>query len=134
LILAEDSEAALAKARSVINAGLFWFHPRVYEDVFLDYNPAEPAWDLPGELLTAIRTQDKSMIESTSHLVPDEIVPLRVLAGNQDDVLKGLEHIAAAGINHVALFPVTVPGDPIGSSIITQIATFARDILPEICC
>lgn len=131
LAIASDRAAAYAAIKPEINYGL-WFGYGRFEKSALDYDPDAPAWQIPDELLAELAKRDWSLVIPTAHLVPDAMVPERALAGTLEEVVENAIRIARLGIDHITVYPVPVPDDPLGGSFADQIELFATKVMPEV--
>jgi 5,10-methylenetetrahydromethanopterin reductase len=131
LAIGVGRQAAYAVAKPMINYGL-WFGYGQLDTAFLDYDPQAPEWQIPDALLRELAKRDWSLVEPTAHLVPDALVPQSALAGTLEDVVENTLRIARLGINHFTVYPLPVPGDPIGGTYASQIELFAREVKPRV--
>jgi len=131
LSIASNRAAAYAAVKPEINYSL-WFGYGHLEQTALDYDAESPAWQLPPNLLAELAKRDWSLVGPTAQLVPDALVPHRALAGTLDEVIDNALRIASLGIRHITVYPVPVPGDPIGGSHAAQIELFATQVMPQL--
>jgi 5,10-methylenetetrahydromethanopterin reductase len=131
LAIASSRQAAYSAAKPEINYGL-WFGYGQFAKKYLDYDPQAEFWHLPQALLDQLALRDWSLVGPSAALVPDAMVPERSLAGTLEDVIANTIRIARHGIDHITIYPLAVPGDPLGGSFASQIRVFACEVLPQV--
>jgi 5,10-methylenetetrahydromethanopterin reductase len=123
---AEDRESALRTVKPMVNLSMWFAYPNF--ERFFDYNPDAPEWQLPRELLDTLVKRDYNLIPSSAHLIPDELVKHRALAGTVADVVQGVVDMAHMGITQITIFPMPLEGEGFDSVI----ETFAVDVMPQV--
>lgn len=126
LCIAKDRSKALETVKPMVNLSLWLAYPNFKR--FFDYDPSNPAWNLPEELCQVLAQRDYNQIGPSAHLVPDGLVPQRALVGTIEEVTQQAYEIAELGIKQIVIFPM--PGKK--SSLEEQIALFAGQVMPAV--